>query len=187
MAIGLPADADVLRKHSTWFIAYGALMIALGVFAIVAPGVATLAVTLMVGWLLLFSGAFGLFAVISGGMSAPAFWWNLLTTIVYFLAGLTLLTRPMAGVITLTIILVAYLLAGGVMRIMMAFGYRSQIPGAWFWVLFSGIVDLVLAFIIMSDLPGNAEWVIGLLVGINLLMMGFSIVMIALAVRRSLA
>ena len=186
MAIGLPADTDMLRKHSTWFIVYGVLMIALGMFAIVAPGVATLAVTLMVGWLLLFGGAFGLFAVISGGTSAPAFWWNLLTSIVYFLAGLSVLTRPMAGVITLTIIFAAYLLAGGVMRIMMGFGYRSQIPGAWFWLLFSGIVDLVLAFIIMSGLPGTAEWVIGLLVGINLLMMGFSIVMIALAVRRSL-
>lgn len=187
MAIGLPADTDVLRKHSTWFIFYGAVMVALGVFAIVAPGVATVAATLTVGWLLLLGGAFGLFAVISGGMTAPAFWWNLLTTIVYFLAGLSVLTRPMAGVITLTIILAAYLLAGGVMRIMMAFGYRAQIPGAWFWLLFSGIVDLVLAFIIMSGLPGTAEWVIGLLVGINLLMMGFSIVMIALAVRRSLA
>src|SRR5882757_2653926 len=107
MAIGLPADTDMLRKHSTWFIAYGALMIALGMFAIVAPGVATLAVTLMVGWLLLFAGAFGLFAVISGGMRAPAFWWNLLPTIVYFRAGLAVLTRPMAGVVTLTIIFAA--------------------------------------------------------------------------------
>jgi len=187
MALGLPADTDMLRKHSTWFIVYGALMMALGVFAIVAPGVATLAVTLMVGWLLLFAGAFGLFAVISGGMSAPAFWWNLLTTILYFLAGLAVLTRPMAGVITLTIIFAAYLLAGGAMRIVMGFGYRSQIPSAWFWVVISGLVDILLAFIIMSGLPGTAEWVIGLLVGINLLMMGFSIIMIALAVRRSLA
>jgi len=120
-------------------------------------------------------------------MSAPAFWWNLLTTILYFLAGLAVLTRPMAGVITLTIIFAAYLLAGGAMRIVMGFGYRSQIPSAWFWVVISGLVDILLAFIIMSGLPGTAEWVIGLLVGINLLMMGFSIIMIALAVRRSLA
>ena len=69
----------------------------------------------------------------------------------------------------------------------MGFGYRSQIPSAWFWVVFSGIVDLVLAFMIMSGFPSTALWVIGLLVGINLLMMGFSIVMIALAIRRSAA
>ena len=94
MPITLPADADVLRKHSSWFITYGAIVIVLGALAIVVPGVATLAVTLMVGWLLLFGGAFGLFAVISGGQHAPGFWWNLATTIVYFLAGLAVLTRP---------------------------------------------------------------------------------------------
>ena len=185
MPIGLPADADVLRKHSTWFITYGVIMILLGAFAIVVPGVATLAVTLMVGWLLLLSGAFGLFAVISGGARAPGFWWNLLTTAVYFLAGLAVLTRPITGVLTLTIILAAYLLAGGVFRIMMGMGYRAHAPGAWFWLLLSGIVDIVLAFIIMSGLPDTAIWVIGLLVGINLLMMGFSILMVALAVRRA--
>jgi uncharacterized membrane protein HdeD (DUF308 family) len=186
MQVRLPAEADTLRKHSTWFIVYGLLLAALGLFSIAAPNVATLAVTLMVGWLLLLGGAFGLVAVISGGTSAPGFWWNLLTSAVYILAGLALLTRPLAGVITLTIILAAYLLAGGLMRIMLAMGYRSQIPGAWAWVLLSGIVDIVLAFIIMSGLPETATWVIGLLVGINLLMMGFSIVMVAFAVRRAL-
>ena len=88
MPIGFPADADTLRKHSTWFIVYGAVMVLLGLFAIAAPDIATLTVTLMVGWLLLLGGGFGLFAVISGGTSAPGFWWNLLTAIVYILAGL---------------------------------------------------------------------------------------------------
>jgi uncharacterized membrane protein HdeD (DUF308 family) len=186
MPIGLPAEAATLRKHSTWFVIYGLLLAALGLFSIAAPNVAALAVTLMVGWLLLLGGAFGLVAVISGGTGAPAFWWNLLTSIVYVLAGLALLTRPLAGVVTLTIILAAYLLAGGVMRIMQAMSYRPHVPGAWGWVLLSGVVDIVLAFIIMMGLPETATWVLGLLVGINLLMMGFAIVMVALAVRRAL-
>ena len=172
MPIGLPADADTLRKHTTWFIVYGAVMALLGLFAIAAPNIATLTVTLMVGWLLLLGGGFGLFAVISGGTSAPGFWWNLLTAIVYILAGLVVLTRPLASVLTLTIILAAYLLAGGVMRIFLAVGYR-EIPGAWVWVLLSGIIDIALSLIIMMGLPGTAVWVLGLLVGINLLMMGF--------------
>ena len=138
MPIGLPAETATLRKHSTWFIVYGVVMMALGLFAIAAPNLATLAVTLMLGWLLLLGGAFGLVAVISGGRDAPGFWWNLLTAVVYVLAGFVLLTRPLAGVITLTIILAAYLLAGGIMRIMLALGYRADIPGAWTWVLLSG-------------------------------------------------
>ncbi len=185
MTFQISGDADVLRKHSTWFIVYGAIMILLGAFAIVAPGVAGLAVALMVGWLLLFGGAFGLFAVISAGRGAPAFWWNLLTSALYFLAGLSVLTSPVAGLLTLTIILAAYLLAGGVIRIMMAMGYRSHAPGAWGWLLVSGVIDIVLSLIIMLGLPGTAAWVIGLLVGINLLMMGFSILMVALALRRA--
>src|SRR4029079_6492190 len=98
MPIGLPADAASLRKHSTWFVIYGLLLALLGLFSIAAPGLAALAVTLTVGWLLLLGGAFGLVAAISGGSKAPGFWWNLLTAIVYVLAGLALLTRPLAGV-----------------------------------------------------------------------------------------
>jgi len=187
MPIGLPAEPDVLRKHSTWFLIYGILIVVLGALAIVAPGIATLAVTLTVGWLLALGGLFGLVALVSGGTGVPNFWWNLFTSAIYVLAGFAVLTRPMAGVLTLTIILAAYLLAGGVLRIMMAFSYRAHVPAAWFWVLLSGVIDIVLALIIMSGLPDTASWVIGLLVGINLLMMGFSIVMVALAVRRSLS
>jgi uncharacterized membrane protein HdeD (DUF308 family) len=187
MPIGLPADTESLRKHSTWFIVYGIIVIALGVFSIAAPMVATLAVALTIGWLLLLGGAIGLVAVISGGTSAPGFWWNLIISIVYILAGLSVLVSPIAAALTLTIILAAYLLAGGILRIIMSFGYRNDIPGAWGWVLISGIVDIVLALIIMSGMPGTATWVLGLLVGINLLMMGISIVMVAFAVRKVLA
>ena len=187
MPIGFPADADAIRKHSTWFIVYGILMVLLGLFSIALPGVATVAVTLTIGWLLLIGGGVGLFAVISGGRSAPDFWWNLFTTILYILAGLAVLTRPMAGVLTLTIVLAAYLVAGGVMRIFLALHYRARIPKAWVWVLISGLVDIVLSAIIMMGLPGSAVWVLGLLVGINLLMMGFSLIMVAMSERRALS
>ena len=56
----------------------------------------------------------GIVAVFSSGRAAPGFWWNLLTAIICILAGLSLLLRPISGVITLTIILAAYLLASGV-------------------------------------------------------------------------
>ena len=187
MPIGLPADSTTLRQHSTWFIIYGIVVLVLGLFAIAAPMLATLAVGLTVGWLLLFGGVSGLIAVFSGGRSAPGFFWNLLIAVVYILAGLSLLISPILGVVTLTIILAAYLMAGGVARILLAFGYRSEIPAAWGWVLFSGIVDVLLAVIIISGMPGTATWVLGLMVGINLVMMGFSILMVALAVRKTLA
>lgn len=183
MPIGLPADAATLRGNTTWFLIYGVVMIVLGILAILMPGMATLTVELLVGWLLLLCGAMGLFAAFSN-RSMPGFWWNLLTSIVFVLGGLALLTRPLAGIMTLTILLAAYLLAGGVVRIFQALAYRNQIPGAWGWVLFSAVIDILLAFIIMSGMPGTAVWVLGLLVGINLLMLGFAITMAALAMRK---
>jgi len=184
MPIGLPADAASLRKYSTCFVAYGVVLIALGVFAIAAPNVATLAVELVVGWLLTFGGLFGIAAIITGGTSTPGFWWNLLTSFVFLLAGVALLTRPMSGIVTLTIILAAYLLAGGVARIMMAFNLRASIPGAWVWILISGLVDIVLALMIVSGMPGTAGWVLGLLVGINLLMAGIALVIASFGIRK---
>ena len=61
----------------------------------------------------------------------------------------------------------------------MAFGYKREIPRAWGWVLFSGLVDVLLAFIILSGFPGTATWVIGLMVGINLVMMGVALIVAA--------
>jgi uncharacterized membrane protein HdeD (DUF308 family) len=184
MPIGLPADSESLRKHSTWFIIYGILLLLLGIFAILVPGVATLAVGLTVGWLLLFGGAFGLVAVISSGRSAPGFWWNLITAIICILAGLSLLTRPLAATLTLTILLAAYLFASGIAHVIQAIQYRKEIPSAWVWMLISGLVDIILGLIIVSGLPGTAIWVLGLLVGINLVMTGIAVTIAAVGVRR---
>jgi uncharacterized membrane protein HdeD (DUF308 family) len=179
MPTGIPMSSDTLRKYRTWFMLYGALLVILGLVAVALPTIATLATGILVGWLLLAAGVFGLIAVFSAGTGASGFWWNLFTSVIYVLAGLALLFRPVAGVLTLTILLAAYLLAGGIAKLVMAFGYKREIPKAWGWVLFSGLVDLVLAFIIMSGFPGTATWVIGLMVGINLLMMGVALIIAA--------
>ena len=178
MPIGM-MSTETLRNYQIWFMLYGGLLVLLGLVAIALPHMATLATNFLVGWLLLAGGAFGLVAVFSAGREASGFWWNLFTSIIYLLAGLALLLRPVAGVLTLTILLAAYLLAGGIAKLVVAFGYKSEIPKAWGWVLFSGLLDLVLGFIIISGLPGTATWVIGLMVGINLLMMGVALLVAA--------
>ncbi len=170
-------DAEALKKYRTWYMIYGVVLIALGLFAIAMPNVATLAVELMVGWLLVIGGAFGLIAAFSGGQSTPGFWWSLLVSVLYLLAGIALLWHPVAGVVTLTLILVAYLIAGGIVKAVMSMNLRSVLPKAWGWMLFSALVDIVLAVLILSGWPGSAGWVIGLLVGINLLMTGVALVL----------
>ena len=50
-------------------------------------------------------------------------------------------------------------------------------------MLTAGIMDIVVAGIIVAGLPGSALWAIGLLVGINLLFGGASLIAMALAAR----
>jgi uncharacterized membrane protein HdeD (DUF308 family) len=173
-------DPETLRKFKLWFKIYGVILILLGAAAIILPGIATLATTITVGWLLIAGGIFGLISVFQAGSQSPGFWWNLLTAIVCVLAGAVLLWNPIAGVLTLTIILAAYFLANGVTKGIMAFHYRSVIPKAWGWMLFSAVVDIILGVIIIAELPGSAVWVLGLLVGINLLFTGVALISAAI-------
>lgn len=179
LAVGLPSDPETLRKFRLWFKIYGVVLILLGAAAILLPGIATLATSLLVGWVLIAGGVFGLISVFQAGSGSPGFWWNLLTAILCVLAGGMLLWNPLAGVLTLTVVLAAYLLATGVTKLIMAFHYKNVIPQAWLWVLFSAVVDIILGFMIVAGLPGTAIWVIGLLVGINLLFTGVALLVSA--------
>ena len=91
----------------------------------------------------------------------------------------------MQGTLTLTIVVGAYFLAEGVVTIMYALEHRRELSERWTWMAFSGVLDILIAFIIITGLPGSAEWAIGLLVGINLLFGGASMIGVALAAREA--
>ena len=180
-------DPDTLRKYSTWFTIYGVVITLMGMLAIAMPYIATFATSIFIGWVLVASAVFGLYADFKAGRDAPGFWWNLITALLYLAAGILLLANPITGALSLTIVLMAYLLAGGVAKIVLGFQHKTDIPNAWFWILFSGLVDIVLAFLIFQGLPATAFWAIGLLVGINLLMMGVALVVTALSCKKMAA
>jgi len=92
--------------------------------------------------------------------------------------GIVLLLRPLSGVLSLTLVLIAFFVIEGVASIMFA-----QLSGRWGWMLASGIIDLILATIILAGLPGTAAWAIGLLVGINMVFGGSALIAMALHAR----
>jgi uncharacterized membrane protein HdeD (DUF308 family) len=171
---------DVLQRGWRWLLGLGAFLSALGVLLIVAPAVGTLAVDLLVGWLLMVGGVAQL---IHAFMTKAwrGFLLELLSGALYAIVGILLVFYPMAGAQALTLCLGGFLAIDGVVRIGMALRLR---PGhGWGWVLLGGIVTLILAAMIWTQWPGSAIWVIGLLVGINLLFTGWSLTMMALAAR----
>src|ERR1700736_1712481 len=173
-----------VKAHWKAFLFEGILLAILGLAAMIVPPLASLAVTIFLGWMFLISGIGGLI-VTFWARHMPGFWWSLISAALAVLAGMILLARPIQGVLTLTIVVGAYFLAEGVTTIMYALEHRKELSGRWSWLLVAGLMDLLIAALIIAGLPGSAVWAVGLLVGINLLFGGASLIGIALAARQS--
>jgi len=173
-----------VREHWKAFLIEGILLVILGLAAIIVPPLASLAVTIFLGWMFLISGIAGL-ALTFWTRGMPGFWWSLLSAVLAIGAGIILLAQPVQGTLTLTIVVGVYFLAEGVATIMYALEHRRELSGRWSWLLIAGIVDIVIAGMIIAGLPGSALWAIGLLVGINLLFGGSTLIGMALAARNA--
>src|SRR6478672_5215100 len=173
-----------VREHWKAFLIEGILLVILGLAAMIVPPLASLAVTIFLGWMFLISGIAGL-VLTFWARKMPGFWWSLISAALAVAAGIILLAQPVQGTLTLTVVVGAYFLAEGVATIMYALEHRRELSGRWSWLLVAGLMDLLISFLIIAGLPGSAEWAIGLLVGINLVIGGASLVGMALAARNS--
>jgi uncharacterized membrane protein HdeD (DUF308 family) len=191
MATNLPAGDDFQRGvaraiHAHWglFLFEGIMLIVLGTAAIILPEIATLAFTLVIGWLFLISGGVGLVTTF-WMRNVPGFWWALVSAVVSIGAGIVLIRWPISGTVSLTLVLIAFFAVEGIATLMYAFEHRAQLSGRWAWMLASGVVDLILAGIVFAGLPETATWALGLLVGINLVFGGVAMTGMALAARQA--
>jgi uncharacterized membrane protein HdeD (DUF308 family) len=173
-----------VREHWKAFLIEGILLAVLGLAAMILPPLASLAVTIFLGWMFLISGVAGL-AITFWARGMPGFWWSLISAALAIGAGLVLLMQPVQGTLTLTIVVGVYFLAEGVATIMYALEHRRELSERWSWLLVAGLMDILIAAVIITGLPGSALWAVGLLVGINLLFGGASLIGMALAARKS--
>ncbi|MHB8721065.1 MAG: HdeD family acid-resistance protein [Steroidobacteraceae bacterium] len=174
--------ANNLHEHWRLFITEGIVLFILGLLAIIVPPIATIAVEVLIGWLLLMSGIVGLIATLRM-RNAPGRGWSLASAVLGIVAGIVLLAWPLSGAVSLTMILTVFLVLEGVVSILYALEHKRELSGRWGAMLFSGVVDLLLAGIIFAGLPGTAAWAIGLLVGINLVFGGSALIAMALHAR----
>jgi len=182
---GIQRAATVaLREHWVLFLVEGVVLLVLGAIAVVLPPIATLAVTILFGWLFLVSGIVGLVTTF-WMRHAPGFWWSLVSAALGIIVGAMLLASPVTGALSLTLVLIAFFLIEGAVSIMFALDHKRELSGQWGWMLMSGIIDLVLAIMIFAGLPSTAAWAVGLLVGINMIFGGTALIAMALHARKS--
>jgi uncharacterized membrane protein HdeD (DUF308 family) len=178
---GLRGPGTMIKKASGWFMAIAIVFILLGILAIIEPGVAGLAVTILVGWLLVFGGVAHIVAAFGGGGAGRVIW-QVLIGIVYLLGGFYFLTHPLLGLGTLTLLLAGIILAEAVFEVIAYFRARGESGSGW--LLTNAVITLLLGGLIWLGWPSSSVWAIGTLLGVNLLMTGISRLGIGLAARK---
>ena len=171
---------DTLQRSWGWLFGLGIVLVVLGVLAIALPAIATLAVGIFIGWLLVIGGVVQL-AHAFGERRWRGFLLHFLGGLLYLVVGGLILTDPFRGALALTILLAAFLVVEGIFQVLLALRIRPF--RNWGWVLASGLITLLLGILIFAGWPSTALWVIGLLVGIHLLTSGIALIMLGLAAR----
>ena len=167
---------------SCWccFFMLGILLVACGTVAIVIPPLFTLLTAMILGILLMVAGIVTIISSFWIGKWSGMFL-HLLAGILYLVAGFIVSERPVAGAVFITLFIAALFIVLGLFRIVSALTIRFT---QWGWVLVNGIITLLLGVVIYRHFPQSALWVIGILVGVELLINGWSWIMLSLAVRK---
>jgi len=172
-----------LRKNWGWFLAFGIVQIITGTLAVGFALSATLATVVTLGVLLLIAAG----AQMAGAVLArdwSGFFLFLLLGILYAVAGLLMLQHPLLAAESLTLMLAAAFLVGGMFRIVVALVERIPYRG---WILFNGAITVLLGLLIWQQWPVSGLWVLGMFVGIDLIVNGVTWSVLAVNVRKGLA
>ena len=89
---------------------------------------------------------------------------------------------PLAGSISLTLLVAVLFLITGIAKTMFALALRPL--GGWAWVLLSGVVSLLLGVLILTNFPASAATILGLLLGVELVSNGVLFLFVALGLRK---
>jgi uncharacterized membrane protein HdeD (DUF308 family) len=172
---------DDLRGATTWSIVLSVLIMIAGFLAIALPLIAGVAFTLIVAWMLIFTGVLHVvFAFRAGRPRAVV--WQVLLGLVYGFIGIYILLNPVAGLAGLTFAIAVYLFAEAVLEVVLAIQLRPA-PGTA-WLIVDAIITFILAVMIWATWPSSAAWAVGVLVGISMLFSGMTRLMLSLAARR---
>jgi uncharacterized membrane protein HdeD (DUF308 family) len=178
---GPSGPPPIFQTAGRWLTAMGIVFVVLGVLAIVEPAIAGLAVAIFVGWLLIFGGVAHFVAAFGGGGAGRVIW-QIVLAVIYVVGGFYFLTHPLLGLGTLTLFLAIILVMEAIFEVIGYFVGRGE--GGSGWRLVNAIVTLILGGLIWGNWPSSSVWAIGTLVGVNLMMTGFSRLMLGSAARR---
>ncbi len=172
---------EPLRVKWGWIVALGVVYLVTGLIALGSVMMATVASILVVGVMMIVAGVAEVINAFQVKGWGKFLLWLLLGAL-YIVAGFVTFENPLLAAALLTLVLGAALVASGVMRIILAFGMKQEMP--WIWVALSGLITLLIGLIILAHWPVSSLFVLGLFLGIDLVMAGAGWIGIGLNLRR---
>ena len=169
-----------MKHWFLWFI-LGILSCAAGFLALVNPFAATLTAELLTAYSFIAVGVLMfLFAFQSQGWGARI--WLILIGVLFATAGINLVAKPLEGILTLTAITAAMMIAIGLFRLVIAF---SPIASGVRWIVsLAGVISLALGIMIFANFPESSVYILGVFLAIELLSNGVSLIFLALDQRK---
>jgi uncharacterized membrane protein HdeD (DUF308 family) len=166
-----------------WLMALGALMVLGGVVAFLNPFIASLTVELVAGFAFGLVGAMQLWLAVTARAQAMGDrWLTGALGVLLLLLAVSLLVNPLAGLVTLTIMVAVLFAMMGVMRMVMAWRVRPR--EGWGWMMASGVLSVALAVLIVLALPDVALGILGLFLGLDLTFSGIATIMVSWHIRQ---
>ena len=157
------------------------LLIVCGFLAILLPVEMSLGVVIVISWLLMFAGVMQFIHVFRCKGIGNAIW-KAVIALLYLVTGVYLRLNLGVGLVTLTVVLIAFFVMQGLIDIITYLSARKI--GASGWLLVEGVITLVLGLMIWRHWPSSSLWVIGTLVGINMIVTGTTRLMLTVTLRR---
>ena len=179
----IPNLRETEQRLWHWFLPAGIFTMILGIAAILLPFIATMTIQAILATVLIIAGVIQIVHAFQCRRSKGLIL-RIFMGIIYLLIGVMFITYPLSGALTLTLLLVLLFIVSGSFKIALALQVKPA--PSWGWIMFSGIISVLLGVVIWMALPDAATWVIGLLVGIELLFSGWTMIMFSLSLRHDL-
>ncbi len=176
MLIQIPHE---LAQNWGWFLAFGIGVLVLGLAAVARSFAATIASMLFFGWLLVLAAGIEIAQAVMVGHWA-GFIQHLLAAILFGVAGLMMVARPLRSAEVMTVFMALFFLVGGLFRVIVAL--TLTLPG-WGWQVADGAITFALGALLIAEWPISGLWAIGLFLGIDLIFDGCAWIAIALSLR----
>jgi len=163
-----------------WFLAFGIVLLLLGIAAVSRSFGATVASMMFFGWLLVFASVAEFVTAFMVGKWA-GFFLHLLAAIFFGITGVLMLARPVISAEAVTLMMSIFFLVAGLYQLVASMW--THFPG-WGWHAANGAIATIMGALIMAQWPVSGLWVIGLFVGIDLIVYGSAWIAMALNLHK---